>query len=330
MVQVFPAPLPSRCWAAGFSTAAALLLSGCQAGLMKADVPVSNWPGYETIYLAHKLGLDRREGLKINTRQYPDPQAIVHAYLRGDLAIAQLTTVEAVDLCARVPARCPVVVLILDESRGGDQIAVVNTVPSLKALKGKAVAVTYSTLGPYVLSRALEQQQLSVADVRLRNIPLAQMPAALRNGEVQAAVFFPPYSDYAARDGISRTLFDSRAIPAEVFDVLVVDPVYLQRNAETITALIRAWAAAQAAARRNPEQAVQLAARREQLSPEEYRKAEAGLVYFSLKEQVPMLQPGGLLSRNIKAVQQVQQRLKLSGAGAPLPQVRSRYVEAAQ
>ena len=313
---------------AGTSLIALVALGGCGWIRPTVEVPVSNWPGYEYMYLAHKLGLDQQAGLTIKPLQFPDPQTIVHAYLRGDLPLAQLTTVEAVDLCGRVPSRCPEIVLVLDESRGGDQIAVARSVSSLAALQGQPVAVTFSTLGPYVLSRALEQQGLSLADVQLRNIPLAQMPDALRSGEVKAAVFFPPFSDYAARDGVSRTLFDSRAIPGEVFDVLAVDPTYLRRHGDTVTRLIRVWAAVHQAARRDPERAIALAAQREQLSPEEYRQAEQGLVYFSLDQQVPMLQPGGVLARNLRAVQAVQERLKLTTAGAPVPTVNPRYVEA--
>lgn len=43
---------------------------------------------------------------------------------------------QYIDLCERVPERCPVVVLVLDESRGADQLAVRNDAPSLKALQG--------------------------------------------------------------------------------------------------------------------------------------------------------------------------------------------------
>ena len=58
------------------------------------------------------------------------------------------------------------------------------------------------------------------------------MPDALRRGQVKAAVFFPPFSAAAARDGASRTLLDSRAILGEVFDVLAVDPDYLRRKGD--------------------------------------------------------------------------------------------------
>jgi NitT/TauT family transport system substrate-binding protein len=310
--------------------AVALGLAGCRSSPPNpVKVPIASWPGYEYFYLARRLELDTEAGVRIDPVEYPDPQAIVHAYLRGELSVAQLTTVEAVDLCSRAPQRCPVVVLVLDESLGGDQLAVHHSIASIADLREHTVAVTFSTLGPYVLQRALQRHGLSLEDVQLRNMPMAQMPSALARGEVQAAAFFPPFSDYAARDGQSRVLFDSRSIPGEIFDVLVVSPDFLQRHGELIPPLLQAWQAAHHRARTDPERAVALMARREQLSPAEFRAAESGLIYFSLEQQLAMLSPGGVIAANLAAVQRVQQQLGLSRPDAPLPTVEVRFVEAA-
>lgn len=302
-------------------------LVSCGVSEAKLTVPISSWPGYEYFYLAHRLGLDRAEGLEINPVQFADPQAIVHAYLRGDLSVAQLTTVEAVDICARDRKRCPVIVLILNESRGGDRIAIANGLPGISALRGKRVAVTYSTLGPYVLSRALEQNGLSLGDVKLADMPLSRMPDALKQGKVQAAVFFPPFSDYAARDGASHVVFDSRAIPEEVFDVLVVDPTFLKEHSRQLQSLIRVWEQAHQRAKLDRSKAVALMAAREQVSAKEFEASEQGLVYFPLSTQRQMLAANGVLSRNLKAVQAVQQRLKLLPPATPLPSLTSAFVE---
>lgn len=307
----------------------ALLPGACSLQQEPLKVPVSNWPGYEYVYLASKLGLDRQEGLEIDPVQYPDPQSIVHAYLRGDLPIAQLTTVEAVDICARIPRRCPTVVLVLDESLGGDQVAARRELPSIAALRGQTVAVTFSTLGPYVLNRALQRSGLTFEDVRVRNMPLAEMPRALAKGEVQAAAFFPPFSEIAARSGTTRVLFDSSQIPGEIFDVLAVDPTYLSQNPAQITKLIRAWQAAHQAAQKDRGKAVALMATREGLTPAEFEQAEKGLRYFPLRDQQALLRPGGPLAVNLKEVQKVQQNLGLSVVGAQLPSTTSAYVSQA-
>jgi len=254
-----------------------LVAAGCSRTPERVSVPVSNWPGYEYFYLAEQAGLAREQGVSLSTVEFADPQAIVHAYLRGDLAIAQLTTVEAVDICARVPDRCPVVVLVLDESVGGDQVMARQGITAIEQLRGKRVGVTLSTLGPYVLSRALELQGLSLGDVQLHNITLDSMPAALASGSVDAVAVYPPYSEYASRQGNASTVFDSRSIPGEIFDVLVVDPQALEQQKGVLPPLLRSWQAAHDFRRREPRRAVELMARREGLRPAEFIHAERTL-----------------------------------------------------
>ncbi|MCP9793486.1 ABC transporter substrate-binding protein [Vulcanococcus limneticus Candia 3F8] len=288
------------------------------------EMPLAPWPGYEYFYLAEKKRLAEAIGLKMQTRQFADPQAIVYAYLRGDLQVAQLTTVEVVDLCARLPHRCPVVVLVLDESRGADMVAARPEYQTIEQLSGARVAVTPSTHGPYVLSRALEREGLSLADVTVVPMPLGRMAGALQRREVEAAAFFPPFSDYSLRVGLARRLFDSSRIPGEIFDVLAVDPHIATHHRKELVLLLRTWQAAHDLAAREPDMADRLMADREKLSVQRFREAQSGLLYPSLREQVPLLQVGGVLERNLRAVQRVQQTLGLLKPGAPVPRVDDR------
>lgn len=82
------------------------------------------------------------------------PQAIVPAYLLGDLTTAQLTTVEAAEICWRAPSRCPVVMLVLDESSDGVQRLARPPIATIPQLRSRRVAVTESTLGGGLVSRA--------------------------------------------------------------------------------------------------------------------------------------------------------------------------------
>ena len=326
---VAPALRPRRLWAGLGLLLAALAAGSCSRPAPELTLPVSNWPGYEYFYLAEQKDLAVAQGLNLRTAEFPDPQAIVHAFLRGELQVAQLTTVEAVDICSRAPDRCPVVVLVLDESRGGDQVAARPDIRSLSELRGRRVGLTLSTLGPYVLGRALEREGLSLDDVQVRNMPLEAMVDALAKGMVDAVAFYPPYSELAYRDGVARKLFDSSAIPGEIFDVLVVRPDFYAAHGETLARLLRAWQAAHDLARAEPALARGLMARREGLTLAEFSTAEQGLVYRSLRDQVAMLAPGGLLERNLLAVQRVQKALKLVAPGSALPKVSQVPVQAA-
>ena len=322
--------LPRRSQARWLTLPAALLLAaGCTPFVQQLAVPVSQWPGYEFFPLAHARNLDRREGLKLQLPVFANPQDIVHAYLRGDVQIAQLTTVEAVDLCKRVPKRCPVVVLVLDESRGGDQVLVHRSLASMADLRGKSVGIEQSSLGPYVLSRGLARHGLGLADVELRPMPVNSMPKALASGDLMAAALYPPFTEEAQKLAPVRPLFTSREIPGEIFDVLVVDPGVLSRQRPALVRLLRTWQAAQNELRRDPQASIAVMARREGVSQAEFRASLDGLVFLPLERQQPLFRSGGVLERNLRDLRQVQSQLGLMPATGPLPPVDGSVITAA-
>ena len=311
------------------SLPALLVLAGCNPFLPKLSVPIGQWPGYEFFPLAHARGLDRRDGLDLQLLPFANPQDIVHAYLRGELQIAQLTTVEAVDLCNRIPKRCPVVVLVLNESRGGDQVLVHRSLASMADLRGKSVGIEQSSLGPYVLSRGLARHGLGLADVELRPMPVNSMPKALASGDLMAAALYPPFTEEAQKLAPVRPLFTSSEIPGEIFDVLVVDPTLLGSQREVLVKLLRSWQAAQDALRRDPQSSIAVMAQHTGVSAADFRASLNGLVFFNLDRQQLMFAPGGVLERNLRALRAVQAQLGLMPSTAPLPPVNGSIISAA-
>ncbi len=307
--------------------AALFAFSGC-AKLTRVEIPIAAWPGYEYFYLAHETGIDRAHGLEIRTLSFPDSGAIASAFARGQLAIAQITTVEAVDLCSRVPQRCPVVVLALNESRGGDKVVVRPSIGSVAGLRGRRVGVATNTLGPYVLSRALGRVGLTLNDVRIVPMPLEDMGRRLGLGEVDGVAFFPPFSDEVLAGGQGVEVFSSAEIPGEIFDVLVVEPGWYRQNLPTLTRLLRVWQDAHTAARRDPE-ALDTMAAREGITADAFRRTEQGLVYTDLAGQKALLAPGGPLARNLEAVLAVQKELGGIQGPVPLPRVGTEPIEGA-
>lgn len=305
----------------------ALLIGACDRPT-PVDMPIASWPGYEYFYLAHSKKLDQQQNLAINPVGFSDPQDIVKAYEQGRFPIAQLTTVEAVDICSRLPKRCPVVILILDESRGGDKVAVRPSIGSIASLRNRRVGVTPSTLGPFVMSRALASEGMTLADVRVVPMPLAEMGSALANGAIDGAAFFPPFSDAVLASGKAVEVFSSAMIPGEIFDVLVVDPAFYRQHIPTLARLMRVWQQAHDLASRSP-QALEIMATREGLTTEAFRDSQRGVVYTPLKQQQPMLAPNGPLARNLAAVLAVQKQLGLIRGSVPLPQVANEPLEQA-
>ena len=311
-----------------------MALAGCASRMGLADkpkllMPLAPWPGYAYMALAHERGFDRAEGITLDLRRYDDPQLIVKDLAWGRLPLAQLTTVEVVDLCARQPKRCPEVILVLNESRGGDQLIASAAISTVRQLQGKRVGINPTTLGPYVLSRALQSHGLDNQAVQVVTLGMEAMANALATGEVDAVATFPPFSKEAQRLAKGRVIFDSAQIPGEIFDVLVVDRSYLQEHSDDLAAAVKAWQQAHTFARAQPQPANAFMAQQLNLSPEAFGLANQGLVYFSLSQQRAMLRPDGILQRNLVAVQKAQLAMGLIPGGGVLPQVNASVVEQA-
>lgn len=289
--------------------------------ISELTVAKSPWPGFAYFDLAQRLGFDQRHNLRIVNVDYDDGQTMVEAYLDGRLSLAQVSNVEAVEICRRRPKRCPRVVLVLDSSAGADRLVVRNSSLDLDDLRGRRVGVTPFGLGPYVLSRALATAGMDLKDVQQVRLHADDMPRALMRGEVEAAVLYSPFSEQAVRLGFSRVVFDSRQMPGELSDLLVVEPTYYERNRAAIIELLRAWQDAHDWARAHPEEARQKMAPGQQLSESGLAQAEQGVEYFSLRKQQAMLAPLGPVARNLAAVRSGLRALGRVPAPTPLPLV---------
>ena len=82
----------------------------------KLRISHSEWPGYEYLNFAVSKGFVPNSSIV----PLKDQSEVVRAYLREEIDVVQLTTVDILDICSRQPDRCPVVVLVLNESLGGE------------------------------------------------------------------------------------------------------------------------------------------------------------------------------------------------------------------
>ena len=79
-----------------------------------------------------------------------------------------------------------------------------------------------------------------------------EMAGSLALRKVDAAAFFPPFSDYALRVGLAKVLF--------------VDPLFALHHRDDLARLLRTWQAAHEYADRHLDEADKLIAFREKLS----------------------------------------------------------------
>src|SRR5690606_25305126 len=118
-------------------------------------------------------------------------------------------------------------------------------IASLAELKGRRIGVESTALGGFFLSRLLDEAQLRLEDVTIVSLPVHEHVEAFRDRRVDAVISFASQGPTLESHG-ARHLFDSRQLPGEIIDVLVVDRHRVSaRQRQLLKALwfdsLRAW-----------------------------------------------------------------------------------------
>lgn len=218
----------------GLLLALALMACGPSARdpLRVATLP---WPGYETLHLAQSLGYLNEQDLRlvelVNTSQ------IASALRNGTVAAATVTLDSALTLMQEgVDLQ---VILVMDYSLGADAVIARPPIATLGQMHGKRVAVESATVGGVMLDALLTEAGLQVGDIQLVSMTVNEHLAAYRRGEVDLVVTFEPVSTLLLQEGGLR-LYDSRAIPGRIMDVLVVRKDVIVRYRSNLQALLNA------------------------------------------------------------------------------------------
>jgi len=214
-----------------------LLITGCTpAPVESIRLGTNVWPGYEPLYLARSLGLLDEAHVKLV--EFTSATSVLRAMRDHTLEAAALTLDEALLLSQDDPDIR--IVLVMDESLGADALVARPEITSVSQLKGKRVAAETTALGAYMISRALEHGGLKFADIKLVSLPVNEHLAAYKRGRADAIVTFDPVRNELLHAG-AHPIFDSRQIPGEIVDVLVVHADVLQKSRLRLKRLLEAW-----------------------------------------------------------------------------------------
>ncbi len=267
--------MSARCTRRGFLAATLALagLPGCgdgRAPLLRVASHV--WPGYETLALARQLGwLDEDTVRLVELLSATDS---LFALYNGAVEAAALTLDEV--LAARAQGLELRVVTIFNVSAGADALIARPDIDSLPALAGKRVGVEHSAVGALMLAEALRRADLPRNALHLVPLAADAHRQAYLDGRVDALVTYQPTLGQLERAG-ARRLFDSRAIPGRIVDVLAMTPAALTQSRAGARQLVAAHFRALDWLRNHPVEAHTRMAQRLGLGASDVADALAGL-----------------------------------------------------
>jgi NitT/TauT family transport system substrate-binding protein len=283
-------------------TFVAALLSGCGAEpVPPMRLGMVPWPGNEILSLAaHRGWLDPNA---VKLVEFTGGHEVLRALRNGVIEAASLTLDETLHAAQDSDLA---VVIVLDESLGGDAILAHDRFDNMRALKGKRIGVPVNSVSAYVLERALTSAGLEPRDVEIVNLQLDRQRLWLMTEQVDAVVTYEPWRTRIIADG-GRELFNSRAIAGEIFDVVVVRRDYLSAHVDRGLALDAAWRRGLAELRTSND-AKAWVARHLQATPAELEQMLSGIVLLNPADNQRLLRghPPALLASASKVKDTMQ------------------------
>lgn len=270
-------------------------------------VGVNTWVGYDPLVLAR----DREaiDALKVKVVELVSSAEAVRHLRNGLLDAAGLTLDEALRL---VDSGFGVrIVALLDTSAGADMVVAAPRITSLQQLRGEAIAAEDATVATLMLERLLRKARLRQDDVTVVRMDATQHLTALLSDRVAAAVSYAPMNGPIQALGY-RPIFDSREMPGQIVDVLVVRNEVLEERPEAVDALMDVWAAGLNVMQLDPQGAAASMAPGAELTPAQYQSVQQGLRFYSPAESLALLsgQPP-LLAQQSSDMAQLLQELGL-------------------
>lgn len=292
-------------------TVLSLAISACTS---KQDDPlklaINAWPGYEFLYLADQKGFFEQVGLNVSLLQLGSLADGQRAFLNGYANAMASTMIEAVQSQV-LGAKNIKIVLIPDYSNGGDVIIANRAINSISDLKGKTVGCEVSSLGIFILQRALAKAGLTLNDVTIINTEQNMGYESLDTNQIDAFVSYPPISIELLKHPNNHIIFSSAEIPNEIIDVVSISEDYLEQHPDIVVKLHQAWQMALDFHKSNPDEAVRIMAEREGITPQEFNDVLSDLKLLDINEQTALFRQPGLLENS---VQQVCQTLNHVGS----------------
>ncbi len=224
-----------------------VLVAGIQVG---RSVPVraaaetlvighSTWVGYGPLFLAQHERFFDEAGVNVELKTFEDPKTRFFALISGRLdGIA--TTIDTASLywTPEHPFRA---VVGLDDSKGGDGIVAVDSIKTIKDLRGKRVAFNKGSVSHFFLSVLLRQNGMTEKDIKGVQMQQDDAAAAFFAHKVDVAVTWEPWLSKAKKAPGGHVLVDSSSTPGLIVDILLYRNDVIKNKPKAVKASIAAW-----------------------------------------------------------------------------------------
>jgi NitT/TauT family transport system substrate-binding protein len=286
------------------------LLVACSASPATAlCVGYNNWPGYELIWLADRLGYFNDAGVSVEHVQFVSLADAKRAYQRGQIDAVGVTAIELLQIASNAQTLPAQVAMVLDISHGADQVLAGPSIRQLSDIKGKRFGVEADSVSVQLAALLVQKAGLTLQDIHWVVMPPAQMSDAMKSGAIDLAATYAPYSIDVQSQSSSRVLFSSADVPNMIVDMLAVHPEARARNPKAWQVFFEGVTKAADYYHAHPQEAVQIMAEHAGMSVDDMNRTLAGLHIPTRADQLSLLSSTGEVVHGIRAAQQLLPQL---------------------
>jgi len=196
------------------------------------------WPGYYPLLFAEVDPQLRADGVSLELFMPEDTDAMLLAFTTGAcdgvaVALGDLITLAQGEADAGV-------ILVSDESAGGDAVVGRGAFAGSESLRGARVGTNLGGFGELFVRELLGRHGVSPAQLSLMHVEAAEVPARLADGTIDAGHTWEPYVSEALGGG-AQLWFSSAQTPGLIPDVLALRGEFIAKHPREIEALCAAW-----------------------------------------------------------------------------------------
>ena len=201
-------------------------------------ITLHSWPGYYHSYIAKEQGFFVEAGVHVEITLVEDIDANLQSFVAGNADAAFGLQSDAYLLASQgVPLK---IVYIADFSNGGDVVISQPEIRTVADLRGKTVSVDkLNGFNHIFLAELLRLNGLTEEDVNIVPVIASEVPAALREGRIDAGQTWEPYKSKALAAG-NRLLATTADAPGIVTDVLMVKREVMEKRGDDVRAVVKA------------------------------------------------------------------------------------------
>jgi taurine transport system substrate-binding protein len=271
--------------------------------------------------------LEKATGFKVNYRQFGGGGDVIRAMASGDVKIGEAGSSP---IAAALAQGLPLQLYWILEDIADSEVLVVRNgsgITTPQDLRGKRIGVPFVSTTHFHLMFALQQFGIPANAVRVLNMRPPEIAAAWERGDIDATFIWNPVLARVRQNG--RVLVSSGLLTSwgrATFDGMVVDRAFAQANPEFMVAMVKIFAAADEAYRRNPAEwlaapgNVAAVARLSGAKPEDVAEAMALYRFPTLAEQAsPTWLGGGAEGGAARALKFTAEFLKEQGRVNEVP-----------